>query len=66
VLMDDQDREVVTTTEAMAMLGVSRSTVTRLVQRGELEAYKLTTAKHSDLRIFLDSIHDLLRRRKIS
>jgi excisionase family DNA binding protein len=58
------ERETVTTSEVMGLLGVSRATVTRLVKKGELEAYKLTPAKNSPLRIYKDSVEELLEERK--
>jgi excisionase family DNA binding protein len=63
--MGEEERKVVTTTEAMKLLGLSRATVSRLLKRGDLEGYKLTPAKHSDLRIYVDSIEELKERRKV-
>lgn len=57
-------RRAVSTREAMKMLGVSKSTVARLIRIGELEAYKLTPGVTSDYRIYVDSIEKLLERRK--
>ena len=57
-------REAVSSREAMKMLGVSRSTVARLVRTGQLEAYKKTPGVTSDYRIYLDSIEKLLERRQ--
>lgn len=54
------DRETVTAGEAIKMLGISRMTLTRMIKRGELEAYKLTLAKNSPYRIYLDSVQTLL------
>jgi excisionase family DNA binding protein len=48
----------------MDLLGVSRSTVIRLIQRGELMAYKLTPGQTSPLRIYKDSVEALLERRE--
>jgi excisionase family DNA binding protein len=58
------DRETVTASEAMEILGVSRTTISRLVKRGDLEAYKLTPARNSPLRIYKDSVEELLEERK--
>jgi excisionase family DNA binding protein len=56
--------ETVTTQEAMKILGVSKATVSRLVKRGELAAYKLTPAENSPLRIYKDSLDELLEKRQ--
>ncbi len=58
------DRPTLSTRETAALLGVNPVTVQRLVKRGELEAFKLTTGKTSPLRIYKDSIEALLERRK--
>ena len=63
--MTQPDRHTFTTSQVMELLGVSRATVSRLVQQGELEGYKLTAAKNSHLRIYKDSVEDLLERRKL-
>ncbi len=39
-------------------------TVTRLIKRGELQAYKLTPGETSPLRIYKDSVELLLERRQ--
>ena len=59
-----EDRKTVTATQAMAMLGVSRMTLSRMIRRGELEAYKLTLATNSPYQIYLDSLTALLARRQ--
>jgi excisionase family DNA binding protein len=59
------ERAVVSTTEAMRMLGVSRATITRLVKRGDLRGYRLTPAKYSDYRIYVDSIEEVKERRQL-
>ena len=56
--------EIVDTTEAAQILGVSRSTVTRLAKDGKLEAYKLTPAPNSPYRITRASIQSLLEQRQ--
>jgi excisionase family DNA binding protein len=58
------NEETVTTQEAMKILGVSKTTVTRLVKRGELRAYKLTPAQNSALRIYKESLEELLEKRE--
>lgn len=58
-------REAVTTTEAMKILGISRATVTRMIRRGDLAAYRLTLQKHSPLRIYRDSIETVIARRQV-
>jgi len=59
-----EKRPVVTTTQAMEMLDVSRATVSRLIKRGELSGYRLTPAKNSDFRIYIDSIREFMKRRE--
>jgi excisionase family DNA binding protein len=60
-----KEREAVTTTQAMQMLGVSRATVTRLARRGQLEGYRLTLSPQSELRIYVDSIEEFKRLRQL-
>ena len=62
--MTQPDRPTLTTTKVMKLLGVSRPTVTRLIEAGELDGYKLTTAKNSPFRIYRDTVDDLLERRQ--
>ncbi len=52
--MDTQG--VVTLDEAARLLGVSKSTASRLYKSGLLVGYKLTPAKNSPLRIYTASI----------
>lgn len=54
----------VTADEAATLLEVSRATITRLLQKGELKGYKLTTAPNSPIRIYTDSIDELIQRRQ--
>jgi excisionase family DNA binding protein len=54
--MTGNQKEVVTTQQAAEMLGVSTTTVTRLVKRGLLIGYKLTPEPNSPLRITKASI----------
>jgi excisionase family DNA binding protein len=61
----EPERKAVPATEAMKMLGVSRSTIRRLLQQGELRGYRLTPSKHSDYRIYVDSIEELKERRQL-
>jgi excisionase family DNA binding protein len=63
--VSERERSAVPTTEAMKMLGVSRSTIRRLLQQGELHGYRLTPSKHSDYRIYVDSIEELKERRQL-
>jgi len=60
------ERQTVSANRAMEILGVSRATVSNLVRKGDLEAYKLTPARNSPYRIYLDSIQALLRERQQS
>jgi len=63
--MDLEPESTVTTAQAADLLGVSRSTITRLVQDGQLEAYKLNpSAVNSPLRIYRASIDRLLEQRQ--
>ena len=62
--MSQDDRPTVTTEEAAGLLGVSKATVIRLIQRSELQAYKLTLGQTSPYRIYRDSIDDLIERRQ--
>ena len=62
--MTQDDRPTLSSSEAAQIIGVSIPTITRMIQRGELEAYKLTLAKSSPLRIYKDSVEDVLERRK--
>ena len=62
--MPDSERPTTSTTEAAQLLGVSKTTITRLVKRGDLEAYKLTTGATSPLRIYQDSVEALIQRRQ--
>lgn len=61
---DDPQRPTINATEAARQLGVSKSTITRLVQRGDLQAYKLTLGTTSPLRIYQDSVNLLLEKRQ--
>ena len=54
----------VTADEAATLLEVSRATITRLLQKGDLKGYKLTTAPNSPIRIYMASIDDLIQRRQ--
>ena len=58
------ERPTFTTKETAELLGVTTVTVTRLIKRGELQAYKLTPGKTSPLRIYKDSVESLLERRQ--
>lgn len=60
----NESRQVATTSETMDLLGVSRATISNLIRRGDLEAYKLTPALNSSYRIYVDSIQSLLKRRE--
>jgi excisionase family DNA binding protein len=60
-----EKQDVITTDEAMEILGLSRSTVTRLIKDGELKARRLTPRRNSPYRIYRSSIEDFLRRRQV-
>ena len=62
--MPESARPTVTTEEAAEILGVSRTTIPRLIKRGDLDAYKLIPATNSPLRIYRDSIDALLKARE--
>lgn len=55
----------ITIAEAADMLGVSRATVGRMIQRGELEGYKLTGAQNSPYRVYLQSVREFLSKREL-
>lgn len=61
--MSQDDRSTLTN-EVSERLGISKVTVTRLIQRGELEAYKLTPSKNSPLRIYEDTVEALVERQR--
>ena len=63
--MTHSQRPTANADEAAEILGVSKSTITRLIQRGDLVAYKLTPRKNSPLRIYRDSIDTLLKTRQV-
>jgi excisionase family DNA binding protein len=62
--MSQDNRPIVTTEEAITLLGVSKATVIRMIQRGELQAYKLTLGQTSPYRIYKDSIDSVIERRQ--
>lgn len=55
--------ETLSTTEVMARLRLARATVIRLIERGDLQAYKKTPGKTSGYRISIRSVQDLERKR---
>jgi excisionase family DNA binding protein len=57
-----KDNGTVSTLEAAALLGVSRNTVIRMVKRGELRAYRKTRAYRSPLRVFRDSVREVIEK----
>jgi len=58
------ERETLTTKEAGELLGVSATTITRMVGAKELEGFKLNPhRRNSPFRIFRDSVDKLLKRR---
>ena len=48
------------TVEAAALLGVSRNTVIRMVNAGELRGYKKTLARNSPMRVYRDSVEEFV------
>jgi len=54
----------ITTTEAANVLGVSRATVSRMIQRGEIKGYKLTMALNSPYRVYQQSVQEFLNKRE--
>lgn len=62
--MSQATRETVKTVEAAEILEVSTVTILRLIDTGELEAYKLTPGKTSPYRIYRDSIDAFISRRQ--
>lgn len=62
-----EDRQTVTASEALKMLGISRSQLARLIKSKRLEAYKLTPGvRNSPYRIYLDSLDAFLKQRQQS
>ena len=62
-----EERETISATRAMQMLGLSRSSISRMVQKGDLEGYKLNPRRrNSHLRIYLDSVEEFLESRRKS
>jgi excisionase family DNA binding protein len=61
--MTDQ-QDIVTLAEAARLLGVSKSTASRLYKAGHLRGYKLTPKRNSPLRIYRTSVDELLKRRQ--
>lgn len=59
-----QERKTVSVTEAAAMLGLDRTTVTKLLQDGDLKGYKKTLGLTSPWRIYVDSIEEFKRLRE--
>ena len=54
-----------TTAQAADLLGVSKSTITRLAQAGKLKAYKLNPfSNNSPWRIYRSAIDNLLQQRQ--
>ena len=60
----NNEKDTVTVAEAVKLLGVSRATINRLVTDGKLHGYRLTPSKNSPLRIYLDSIENVIRERQ--
>ena len=58
------ENATVTTAEAAKLLGVSGATVTRLYRAAKLRGHKLTPSRNSPLRIYRDSIDEMLRERE--
>jgi excisionase family DNA binding protein len=54
------DDNTISTAEAAALLGVSRTTVTRLVNSGQLKGYKKTPARNSPMRVYRDSVLEFI------
>lgn len=59
VYANDEDGELITTGQAAEILGVSRRTVTRMIDRGELPAERQGEGHHRYLRLV-----DVIRRKK--
>ena len=60
-----EERAVVTTKEAAGLLGVSTTTISRMVTAKELEGFKLNPGRrNSPLRIYLDSVQAILDSRR--
>jgi len=60
-----EQNSTLSTREAAQRLGVSKMTVNRLYQTGQLTGYKLNPDKrNSHLRIYTESVEDMLRQRQ--
>jgi excisionase family DNA binding protein len=55
--------KTVSTKEAAKQLGVGKSTVLRMIDRGDLDAYRKTLADRSHYRVYQSSIEDIKKRR---
>jgi hypothetical protein len=56
--------KTVTTAQAASILGASTGTITRLYRTGLLKGHKLTSARNSPLRIYQDSLDQMLLMRQ--
>ena len=62
-----EERAVVTAKEAAELLGVSHTTISRMVRAGDLAGYKLNPGRrNSPLRIVLSSVQVILETRRQS
>lgn len=57
-----KDDGTVSTTEAAALLGISRNTIIRMVNRGELQGYKKTLARNSPMRVYRESVLEFMEK----
>ena len=63
-MTEPMDREVITSRQAAEMLGVTSVTITRYVNKGDLEGYKVNPRRsNSPFRIYKDSVEALIRER---
>ncbi len=49
----------------MAVLNISRETLRKLINTGELDAFRIGTGRTSDLRVPETSIHDYMERNRV-
>ncbi|MFW6116183.1 MAG: helix-turn-helix domain-containing protein [bacterium] len=60
----NNQEETISTKEAAEMLGVATSTVNRMINRGDLKAYKKTPVKYSPFRVYKSSVEKVKEERQ--
>lgn len=60
------DKQVITATKAMEMLGISRAQLSRLIRARQIDGYKLTPGvRNSPYRVYIDSVRKFIRQRHV-